>query len=107
MKSGTLLVSFALAIMISIVSPATADTTGQVIVKNFAFSPATLIVTRGTRVTWKNLDGEPHLVAGVDGKFRSQALDQNDTYTLKFDRPGTYKYICTIHPHMKGEIDVK
>ena len=58
-------------------------------------------------VTWKNLDGEPHTVTSVDGLFRSGALDQNDSYTFKFDKPGTYKYLCSIHPRMKAAIIVK
>ena len=107
MRTGSLFISFALANILSLASPAAGDSTSQVVVKNFSFSPMTLTVARGARVTWKNLDGEPHLVVGIDGKFRSQALDQNDTYTLKFDTPGTYRYICTIHPQMKGVIVAK
>jgi plastocyanin len=26
--------------------------------------------------------------------------------TLKFDTPGTYDYICGLHPNMKGKIEV-
>jgi plastocyanin len=35
-------------------SPATID------IDNFAFAPATLTVTPGTTVTWKNEDDSPH-----------------------------------------------
>jgi len=58
-------------------------------------------------VTWKNLDGEPHTIASADGLFRSPALDQNDTYQFKFDKPGVYKYICSIHPKMRATVTVK
>lgn len=71
------------------------------------FSPMVLTVPPGTTVTWKNSDDEPHLVVSLDGKFRSQALDQNETFSSQFDKPGTYKYICSIHPQMKGTIIVK
>jgi plastocyanin len=78
-----------------------------VVMKNFDFSPMTLTIKAGSSVTWKNLDGEPHTVTSVDGMFRSGALDQNDSYTFKFDKPGTYKYLCSIHPRMMAAIIVK
>src|SRR4051794_27427791 len=86
-------------------SPAGAgDTT--VTIKDFAFA-MDVAVTAGSRVTWKNLDGEPHTVASADGLFRSPALDQNDSFSFKFDRPGVYRYICSIHPNMRATVTVK
>ena len=38
--------------------------------------------------------------------FRSQALDEKDKFTHRFDKPGTYKYLCSIHPKMVGTITV-
>ena len=85
-----------------------ADAADAVIVmKNFDFSPMDMTVAAGASVTWKNMDGEPHTVASSDGLFRSPALDQNDTYTFKFDHPGVFKYICSIHPKMMGVITVQ
>ena len=78
-----------------------------VLMKSFDFSPMTLTVPAGTRVTWKNLDGAPHTVWSADGRFRSMALEHNDSFTFKFDKPGTYKYICSIHPKMTAAIIVK
>ena len=46
-------------------------------------------------------------MASSDGLFRSPALDQNDTYTFKFDYAGVFKYICSIHPKMMGVITVR
>ena len=87
-------------------SPAFADD-ANVTMKNFDFAPMDITVTPGTVVTWKNLDGEPHTIASADGLFRSPALDQNDTYQFKFDKPGVYKYICSIHPKMRATVTVK
>ena len=39
--------------------------------------------------------------------FKSAALDTNDKFSFTFDKPGTYKYFCSIHPHMVGTIVVK
>jgi plastocyanin len=78
----------------------------MVVMKNFDFSPMDVTIAPGTTVTWKNLDGEPHTVASRDGLFRSPALDQNDTFQFKFDRPGVYEYVCSIHPKMMATITV-
>jgi plastocyanin len=79
----------------------------SVTVKDFNFHPAAITVPVGTTVVWKNLDGEPHTVTSVDGTFRSEALDQGDSYKFKFSKPGVYRYRCTIHPRMKGAVTVK
>lgn len=80
-----------------------------VTIENFAFAPAMLTVAPGTKVTWTNKDGEPHTVMSGDGGqgFKSQALDTDDKFSFTFDKPGTYKYFCSIHPHMSGTVVVK
>src|SRR5271163_3082118 len=75
----------------------------QVPIKNFAFA-MDVTVTAGSTVTWTNLDGEPHTVVSADGLFRSPALDQNEGFSFKFDKPGVYKYICSIHPKMRAAV---
>jgi plastocyanin len=82
-------------------SPATID------IDNFAFTPATLTVTAGTTVTWKNEDDSPHRIGDKNGTFKSAALDTDDSFSHTFAVPGEYPYICTIHPYMVGKIIVK
>ena len=82
-------------------SPATVN------IDNFAFAPATLTVTAGTTVTWKNEDDSPHRIGDKDGTFKSAALDTDNTFSHTFGAPGEYPYICTIHPYMVGKIIVK
>jgi plastocyanin len=76
-------------------------------IREFMFAPTAMTVPVGTTVRWKNLDGEPHTVRSVDSTFASNALDQNDSFAFKFDQPGTYRYVCSIHPQMVGTIVVK
>lgn len=78
-----------------------------VTIKNFDFAPMSVTVSAGSTVTWKNLDGEPHTVTSTDGLFRSGAIDQDQSYSFKFDKPGTYKYLCSIHPKMQATVIVK
>jgi plastocyanin len=87
-------------------APAAAEDS-TISIREFMFSPMSLTVTAGTTVHWKNLDAEPHTVRGVDANFRSNPMDQNDTFAYKFDQPGTYRYVCSIHPQMLGTIVVK
>ena len=77
-----------------------------IIIKHFMFNPMDITVPAGTDVTWENQDGEPHTVVSVTGDFRSEALDEKDKFSHRFDKPGTYKYICSIHPRMVGTITV-
>jgi plastocyanin len=76
-------------------------------IDNFAFTPATLTVTAGTTVTWKNDDDSPHRIGDKNGTFKSAALDTDDSFSHTFAAPGEYPYICTIHPYMVGKIIVK
>jgi plastocyanin len=82
---------------------------GAVTIGNFAFAPAVLTIVPGTKVVWTNSDEEPHTVLSADGgmSFKSAALDTDDKFTFTFDKPGTYKYFCSIHPHMSGTIVVQ
>jgi plastocyanin len=107
MLSKTLWRALPLALTLtSTALPAFADG-ATVVMKNFDFAPMAISVPVGATVTWKNLDGEPHTVVSVDGLFRSSALDQGDSFTFKFTKPGTYKYLCSIHPKMMATVTVK
>ncbi len=88
-------------------SGAEADSAAHVVMKEFMFAPAALTVKAGTVVSWTNQDNEPHTVASDTGVFRSGALDTNDSFSFKFDKPGTYHFLCSIHPYMVGTITVE
>jgi 3',5'-cyclic-AMP phosphodiesterase len=80
--------------------------THDVIVDNFSFSPATAIIPVGTTVTWTNRDDVPHNIVSVEQKFKSPVLDTDQRFSHAFEIPGTYKYFCSIHPKMTGQIVV-
>ena len=88
-------------------APATPAGAPQIAMKDFKFAPLTLTVKAGTAVTWVNKDNEPHTVVSDTGAFRSNAIDTNETFVVTFDKPGTYRFLCTIHPKMMGTIAVK
>jgi plastocyanin len=85
---------------------AAADAT-HVVVDNFSFGPATATVPVGTTVTWTNRDDIPHNVVSPEQKFKSRVLDTDEMFSHTFDVAGTYKYYCSIHPRMTGQIVVR
>jgi plastocyanin len=80
---------------------------GIVIARDFMFAPVTITIKAGSTVAWKNTDDEPHTVVSDAGLFRSGALDTNESFSFRFDKPGTYHYACSIHPRMVGTIVVQ
>ena len=82
-------------------------TTNTVQIKNFAFKPATLTAKAGATVRWRNQDAAPHTATGRNGSFDSKIMNRNATYARRFTRPGTYAYICALHPGMTGKIVVR
>ncbi|HEY4868683.1 MAG TPA: cupredoxin family copper-binding protein [Candidatus Dormibacteraeota bacterium] len=85
-------------------SPAAA---ALVLARDFMFGPASLTVSAGSTVTWTNKDDEPHTVVSDTALFRSGALDTDESFSFRFDKPGTYHYACSIHPRMVGTIVVQ
>ena len=76
-------------------------------IDNFSFTPQTVTVRTGTKVTWINKDDVPHTVTSNDKKFKSRALDTDEQFSYTFSVPGTYSYYCSVHPHMTGKIVVQ
>ena len=76
-----------------------------VIIQNFAFNPSTITVNKGTAITWTNEDSAPHIVKSEE-IFESETLSKSGSFAFTFDEPGTYEYLCKIHPYMKGSIIV-
>jgi plastocyanin len=88
------------------VAPPPEPAGAQVVIRNFMFEPTALKVKVGATVTWVNRDDEPHTVVSDPGLFRSGALDTDMSFTFRFDRPGTYHVLCSIHPQMSATIEV-
>jgi plastocyanin len=79
----------------------------QVVISDFMFAPMSVTIKAGSKVTWVNKDDEPHNVVSDAGLFRSSALDTDENFSFRFDKPGTYRFVCSIHPKMVGTITVE
>lgn len=107
-KSKSLIMSVVTGIAVAFLLAATPASAEDVAVKigNFTFGPQEVKVKAGTTVTWTNEDDIPHTVVSPNG-FRSKVMDTDGTYSFTFTTPGTYKYFCSLHPHMTGTIVVE
>ena len=76
-------------------------------IDNFSFSRPTITVPAGTKVTWVNHDDMLHTVTDEGKTFKSDPLDSGESFSHVFDNPGTYKYFCSLHPHMTGTVVVQ
>ena len=98
------LVILAVAAFIFFTGIATANTI-QVNIKDFQFQPSTVTIAKGDTVTWTNLDMVLH---DVDFKGSgSPELKKCETYSKTFNEAGNFDYLCSIHPGMKGRVNVK
>ena len=84
-----------------------ADQGPKVTIDNFTFSPSPLTVKAGTTVTWANQDDMPHSVVIPTLKLKSPAMDTDGTFSHTFDQPGTFDYVCGLHPFMHGQVVVQ
>ncbi len=75
-------------------------------IHTFKFEPATGTIAVGETVQFINVDEEPHTVTSTDGAFDSKALDTNQTWNYTATKSGTFPYICSVHPFMKGTLTV-
>ncbi len=88
------------------------------------YDPPQISVIEGDTITWYNDDREGHTVTsgdspgrfgwmdnknfGVpDGIFDSGRFMPGDSWSYKFEEPGTFSYFCTIHPWMEGIVIIE
>jgi len=111
MRKTILLRLAALSLVALVLFAPTAGAQGKTMtisIKNFAFDPSNTTVSPGTTVTWVNNDQTAHTMTATNpaGVFGSGTLQPGQSYSFKFDKPGTYTYHCEIHPDMTGTVTV-
>jgi plastocyanin len=81
----------------------------QVEVIDYGFSPQQISVQVGASVTWTNDGNDGHDVtgSGPGGDWHSGPLAPAERYTRQFDLQGTFDYMCTFHPEMRGRVIVQ
>lgn len=84
------------------------STSSSITIQNFAFSPASTTVKKGTTVTWTNQDSTTHTVTETDSQTGPDSGDlaPGKSYSFTYSTVGTFKYHCTIHASMTGTVTV-
>lgn len=81
----------------------------SVTIQDMAYSPATLTVKAGTKVTWINQDSVKHDITPdkTSSDFMgSSLLAKGESYSFTFNKTGTFTYHCSIHLNMKATVVV-
>ena len=105
----TIVVAAVAVFLLLAATPVWAADATAIKIGNFTFGPQEVKIKAGTTITWTNEDDIPHTVVSPNN-FRSKVLDTDGTVgaeTLRDLEAGTYKYFCSLHPHMTGTIVVE
>jgi plastocyanin len=79
----------------------------QVSMKDIKFNPGSVTIKAGGKVTWTNDDSVGHDVTADDFESGSPGgIDGGSTFSHTFKKAGTYNYVCSVHPGMKGSVKV-
>lgn len=81
------------------------ETKAAVQIKDFSFAKVAKVQV-GDTVTWVNKGAKPHLAATTKAPvaFSSPKLAAGESWSFKITKPGTYAYVCKLHPDMKATI---
>src|SRR6185312_6386551 len=81
--------------------------THTILISGFKYQPDTLTVNAGDTVEWKNNDIVPHTVTAADKTFTSGAIRPGASWKFVAKKTGTFLYVCTPHPNMRGKLVVQ
>jgi plastocyanin len=85
---------------------ASASATVAVTMGDYFYRPRDATVSAGDSVTWTNKGKVPEGHTATGQGFDSGILQEGETYTHRFDTEGTFDYVCTLHPNMRGTVTV-
>jgi plastocyanin len=78
----------------------------RVIIEGTAYQPAALTIRRGDTVEWVNKDPFPHTVTAAPA-FDSGNIAAGKSWRHTPKSAGEYSYLCSLHPNMKGTLEVR
>ncbi|MEQ0559974.1 cupredoxin family copper-binding protein [Amycolatopsis sp. NEAU-NG30] len=107
-RAALLLTGVLMFLNVPLLVPTAGAATQQVMMQDYAFSPASLTVRVGDTVTWMQHDTAPHDVVTTSAPvaFRSPQLSAGQSWSYTFRQPGTYAYYCSVHPDMRASVTV-
>jgi plastocyanin len=103
---GALLTTLGLMALGCATAGAAGEADMHVLIVGRAYQPSQLTVGLGQTVLWRDESFGQHTVTSVDGLFNSGVMSSGSSFAMTFAKAGTFDYVCTIHPTMKGSITV-
>ena len=94
-------------VLVPIIPVNAEPTVHKVEIKEFTFQPHDVVVKTGDIVEFTNSDYAPHTATANNGSFDTKHLGKDGVARIVAGKPGTYDYICSFHPNMKGKIVVE
>ncbi len=85
---------------------AAGSATHVIVIKQMHFDPQSLSVKVDDTVQWKNEDIFTHTVTANDATFDSGPIAPGQSWSRKFNTPGTFGYHCRPHPNMTAQLSV-
>lgn len=83
-----------------------AAASASVAIRDFSFGPKTVTVHVGDTITWANAGPTAHTATADDGAFDTGTLKAGQSGSHTFASAGTFAYHCTLHPFMRGTVQV-
>ncbi|MGI9020294.1 MAG: plastocyanin/azurin family copper-binding protein [Solirubrobacterales bacterium] len=77
-----------------------------VTIRDFEFDPSAITVSVGDTISWTNEGQTDHTATATGGEFDTGILSDGESASHTFSTAGTFQYICTPHPFMKGTVTV-
>jgi len=85
---------------------AAAPAATEVDIRDFEFSPATVVIDKGEDVKWTNVGFVIHTATSDTGVWDSGDMNHGEDFQFRFTATGTYDYHCGYHPSMTGTVRV-
>lgn len=76
-----------------------------VLIEDYKYNPAEITIKTGETITWINKDSVRHTATGDN--FDTGLFGKDESAQVTFDEAGTFDYICTPHPYMKGKVIIE
>jgi plastocyanin len=77
----------------------------RVVIDGMKFTPQVVQVRKGDTIVWENRDMFVHNVTAAG--IRSGDLQPGKTWRWVVPATMSFDYLCTLHPVMKGRVEVK
>lgn len=99
--------AFAMTTALALVCAPALAADHAIAIKGTSFEPNAITVAVGDTVTFTNTNRAQHTATADDGSFDTGKLKMGETATVTMELAGTITYKCTVHPGMRGTIEVK